>query len=53
MTLTLDLDPAESIALRQYAQAEKVSLEEAAQVLLRDALIGLGHLEMPEADNDD
>lgn len=53
MTLTLDLDPAESIALRLYAQQEGISIDEAAKVILQDALIGLGLVERPEADNDD
>ena len=53
MPLTLDLDTASAIALRLYAQSEGISIDEAATEILQDALIGLGLVEQPEADNDD
>lgn len=51
-SLTLTLSADERLALRRLAQERECSLEEAAQVALRDWLIGNGYLETEDADND-
>lgn len=50
LTLTLALD--ESIALRRFANQTGEELEDAAHIGLREFLIGMGMLELPEGDND-
>lgn len=50
--ITLPLATDERLALRRLAHERECSLEEAAQVALRDWLIGNGYLETEDADND-
>lgn len=53
MKLPLALPADVSIALRRMANQEGLSLEQAAEIALRDWLIGNGHLELePELDED-
>lgn len=50
ITLTLAVD--ERIALRRYARDIGEDLDAAAHIGLREFLIGIGMLELPESDND-
>lgn len=51
MKLTLTLTSDVSIALRRMANQEGLSIEQAAEAVLRDWLIGNGYLELePELD---
>jgi len=53
MKITLDLATDEAIALRRMAAALSDDLSIAAQIALRDWLIGHGYLELPhELDED-
>ncbi|MEO3389033.1 hypothetical protein [Mesorhizobium sp. CAU 1741] len=52
MNLTVPLSADETIALNRAAAELGIDLPEAAQAALRDWLIGHGHLELPDADND-
>lgn len=50
ITLTLSTD--ERIALRRYARDIGEDLDAAAHLSIREFLIGVGMLELPESDND-
>lgn len=52
MKLTLDLAADESLALRRFANETGEDMEAAAHIGLREFLIGIGMLELPESDND-
>lgn len=52
MRITLDLTTDESLALRSFANETGEELDAAAQIGLREFLIGIGMLELPESDND-
>lgn len=52
MRITLDLSPDERIALRRFANETGEKLDAAAHIALREFLIGIGMLELPESDND-
>lgn len=53
MKLTLALPTDERLALRRLALERDVSLDQAAQIALRDWLIGHGYLELaPEIDEE-
>jgi len=52
MKITLDLATDESLALRQFANETGEDLDAAAQIAVREFLIGIGMLELPESDND-
>lgn len=52
MKITLDLATDDSIALRRFAKETGEELAEAARIGLREFLIGIGALEIAEADND-
>lgn len=52
MKITLDLATDERIALRRFANEAGEDLDTAAHIDLREFLIGIGMLELAEADND-
>jgi hypothetical protein len=52
MRITIDLHTDEIIALRRLAEAEGMTIEEAALASLRDALIASGWLDIPPLDED-
>lgn len=52
MKITLDLATDESLALRRFANETGEELDAAAHIGLREFLIGIGMLELPESDND-
>lgn len=52
MRITLTLATDESIALRRFANETGEELDAAAHIGLREFLIGIGMLELPESDND-
>ena len=52
MKITLDLATDESIALRRFSIETGEDVEAAAQIAIREFLIGIGMLELPESDND-
>lgn len=52
MRITLDLATDESIALRRFANETGKELDVSAHIGLREFLIGIGMLELPESDND-
>lgn len=52
MKLTLSLSTDEAIALRRFASETGEELDAAAHIGLREFLIGIGMLELPESDND-
>ncbi len=52
MKITLTLSTMERIALRRFAHETGEELEDAAHIGLREFLIGIGMLELPESDND-
>lgn len=53
MKITLDLATDESLALRRFANETGEDLDAAAHIGLREFLIGIGMLELPESDNED
>lgn len=52
MKLTLTLSTDERVALRRFANETGEELDAAAHIGLREFLIGIGMLELPEGDND-
>ena len=52
MKITLTLSTMERIALRRFANETGEDLDAAAQLAIREFLIGIGMLELPESDND-
>jgi len=52
MKIALDLATDESLALRRFANETGGDLEAAAHLAVREFLIGIGMLELPESDND-
>jgi len=53
MKIALTLATEESIALRRFANETGENLDDAARLALREYLISIGMLELPEGDNDD
>lgn len=52
MKIALTLSTDESLALRRFANEAGEDLDAAAHIGLREFLIGIGMLELPESDND-
>lgn len=52
MKITIDLATDEAVALRRFANETGEDLDAAAQLAVREFLIGIGMLELPESDND-
>lgn len=52
MKIMIELATDESVALRRFASETGEDMEDAARLALREYLIGVGMLELPESDND-
>lgn len=52
MKIALNLAADESLALRRFANETGEGLDAAAHLAVREFLIGIGMLELPESDND-